>query len=145
MNRKSKIWFVLAVLFFGVNLAGLVYAAILGEGPHAGLHAVLLIPGAYLLSRLAPWRSARADGRHDASGAVATEGELAQRLTHLEQTLDAASIAVERIGEGQRFMTRVFAEPSMTRMRDVDPLHAGDMDQRDPSTASATGKAPPRA
>ena len=34
-----------------------------------------------------------------------------QRFTRLEQSLDAVAIEVERIAEGQRFLTRVFADP----------------------------------
>jgi len=36
--------------------------------------------------------------------------ELSSRLTHLEQSLDAIAVEVERVGEGQRFMTRLFDE-----------------------------------
>lgn len=35
-----------------------------------------------------------------------------QRFTRLEQSLDAVAIEVERISEGQRFLTRVFADPA---------------------------------
>lgn len=37
-------------------------------------------------------------------------GELWERLTRLEQSVDSVAIEVERIGEGQRFVTRVLAE-----------------------------------
>jgi hypothetical protein len=46
----------LAVCFFLVNLGGAAYAFIVGELAHAGLHAVLLAPGAWALWRLAPRR-----------------------------------------------------------------------------------------
>jgi hypothetical protein len=36
--------------------------------------------------------------------------ELAERFTRLEQAVDAIAVEVERIGEGQRFVTRVFSE-----------------------------------
>jgi hypothetical protein len=36
-------------------------------------------------------------------------------LTHLEQSVDAVAIEVERIGEGQRFMTRFFTENGTPR------------------------------
>jgi hypothetical protein len=38
-------------------------------------------------------------------------------LTHLEQSVDAVAIEVERIGEGQRFMTRLFTENGAPRAR----------------------------
>jgi hypothetical protein len=101
MTRRSKVW--LAVLFILINFAGGVYAAAEGELLHAGVHAGLLLLGAYAVGRLARRRSAPV---HD---------ELSDRLTHLEQSLDAIAIEVERIGEGQRFITRFFTENGIPR------------------------------
>jgi hypothetical protein len=36
--------------------------------------------------------------------------ELTERLARVEQTVEASAIEIERIGEGQRFMTRLFTE-----------------------------------
>lgn len=36
--------------------------------------------------------------------------ELSDRLMRVEQTVEASAIEIERIGEGQRFMTRLFTE-----------------------------------
>lgn len=36
--------------------------------------------------------------------------ELHERMTRLEQSLDSIAVEIERIGEGQRFLTRFFAE-----------------------------------
>jgi hypothetical protein len=36
--------------------------------------------------------------------------ELTDRLARVEQTVEATAIEIERIGEGQRFMTRIFTE-----------------------------------
>jgi hypothetical protein len=36
--------------------------------------------------------------------------ELTERLMRVEQTVEATAIEIERIGEGQRFMTRIFTE-----------------------------------
>lgn len=41
--------------------------------------------------------------------------ELTERLTRLEQGMDAVAVEVERIGEGQRFMARAFAEDGSLR------------------------------
>jgi hypothetical protein len=41
---------------------------------------------------------------------AADPGDLSDRLTHLEHTVDAVAIEIERIGEGQRFITRSFVE-----------------------------------
>jgi hypothetical protein len=42
--------------------------------------------------------------------------ELTDRLMRVEQTVEASAIEIERIGEGQRFMTRVLTESN--------PVHA---------------------
>ena len=105
MTRRPKLWLAVAVLFSLVNFAGGVIAAARGELLHAGTHAGLLLLGAYLVWRLAPRRYAR----------PALPRELTDRLTHLEQAVDAVAIEVERIGEGQRFMTRLFAENGTPR------------------------------
>ena len=39
--------------------------------------------------------------------------ELMDRLTRLDQAVDSIAVEVERIGEGQRFVTRVLAERPM--------------------------------
>jgi hypothetical protein len=41
--------------------------------------------------------------------------ELADRLSRMEQALEATSLEVERIGEGQRFLTRLFTERESLR------------------------------
>ncbi len=41
--------------------------------------------------------------------------ELTERLTRLEQGMDAVAVEVERIGEGQRYMSRLFAEDGSLR------------------------------
>ena len=46
-----------------------------------------------------------------AGAAVMTlPGELQERMSRLEQSVDTIAVEVERIGEGQRFMTRVLTE-----------------------------------
>jgi hypothetical protein len=36
--------------------------------------------------------------------------EIAERMSRMEQAIEATSLEVERIGEGQRFLTRLFTE-----------------------------------
>jgi hypothetical protein len=45
-----------------------------------------------------------------AGGSVALAPELDARLTRIEQAVDAMSIEVERISEGQRFTTKLLSE-----------------------------------
>jgi hypothetical protein len=115
--QRSIVWLVGAVLFLVVNLLGAGVAAAQGELLHAGIHAGLLLPGAYLVWRLAPRRDALGVRRRGGSEIPALSGDLSDRLTHLEESIDAVAIEVERIGEGQRFMTRFFTENGIPRAR----------------------------
>jgi hypothetical protein len=105
MTRRHTVWLVVAVLFTLVNVGGGIYAALQGELLHTLVHAGLLLVGATVVRRLAPGR----DARPLAHGSPLAR-ELTERLTQLEQSVDAVAIEVERIGEGQRFMTRLFTE-----------------------------------
>lgn len=109
MIQRSTVWLVGAVLFLVSNLAGAPYAAAEGELLHAGIHVALLFPSAYLV------RYALGIRRRGGSVIAALPGDLSDRLTHLEQSIDAVAIEVERIGEGQRFMTRLFTEKGTPR------------------------------
>jgi multidrug resistance efflux pump len=55
---------------------------------------------------------ARRIWRRSAAAVTALPQEMMDRLTRLDQAVDAIAVEVERIGEGQRFMTRVLAEKS---------------------------------
>ena len=48
--------------------------------------------------------------RRSATVITSLPRELIDRLQRLEQTVEATSLEVERIGEGQRFLTRLFTE-----------------------------------
>jgi hypothetical protein len=115
MTRRSVIWLVVAELFIFVNLGGAGIAAVAGEPLHAAIHAGLLVLGGYFVWRLAPKRHARGIWPLDGSVSPALSGELTDRLMHLEQSVDAIAIEIERIGEGQRFITRLFAENAASR------------------------------
>ncbi len=118
MIWRSRIWTAVAAIFTVVNVAGAVIAAMQGEAIHTGVHVLLSLIGAYFVWRLAPWRSrsyAEPELEHRPSAAVPpTSPELTHRLTHLEQAVDAVAIEVERIGEGQRFITRSFVDKGHT-------------------------------
>lgn len=106
MIRRPTLWRVVAALFTVINLAGAGYAIARTEGLHAGGHVLLALLGAYALWRLAPgaeWRG------------VTPELPVDDRLDHLQQSVDAVAIEVERIGEAQRFSTRLHAERAEPR------------------------------
>lgn len=117
MARRAKVLWLAAVLFTAVNLAGAVMAAWMGESLHAALHVALGCLGAYLVQRFAP-SGARRFWPWRQSAIAAGAPELTNRLTNIEESVDAVAIEVERIGEGQRFMTRLFTETGAPRPAD---------------------------
>jgi hypothetical protein len=58
---------------------------------------------------------ARRIWRRSAAVVTSFPRELADRLTRMEQAVEATAVEVERIGEGQRFLTRLFTEGEATR------------------------------
>lgn len=109
MTRRTQFWLAVAVLFEVVNLLGAGYAIALSEVPHASLHGVLALLGAYPVWRLALRRGSGASaGYGEIAPDVSTS--IAERLMRVEQSLDAVALEVERIGEGQRYLTRVLSE-----------------------------------
>lgn len=137
MIWRSKVWTAVAAIFTVANIAGAVMAAIQGEAMHAGVHALLSLVGAYLVWRLAPWSSeggAESEIERPGTMSTSTPPELTNRLTHLEQAVDAVAIEVERIGEGQRYITRSLVDNA--------PLPARDTSSAEPveTEANATGE-----
>ena len=74
-----------------------------------------VIGGLFILCAILPISIAfaRRIWRRSAAAVSAIPQEMMDRLTRLDQAVDAIAVEVERIGEGQRFMTRVLAEKPM--------------------------------
>lgn len=53
---------------------------------------------------------ARRIWRRSAAVVTSLPREISERLSRMEQTVEATAVEVERIGEGQRFLTRLFTE-----------------------------------
>jgi hypothetical protein len=53
---------------------------------------------------------ARRIWRRSAAAVTSLPHDISERLARLDQNLDTVALEVERIGEGQRFLTRAFAE-----------------------------------
>ena len=112
MTRRSRIvWTIVAAVFTAINLAGAVFAAVAAEPLHAGVHVLLGIAGLYLTWRVAPGRFGGRSSQHGSSVSGDLPPDQLDRLSQIEQSIDAVAIEVERIGEGQRFMTKVLTEP----------------------------------
>jgi hypothetical protein len=106
-SRRSKRWLAVAAIFTVGNLAGGVVAAAQGEIVHASVHAGLMLLGAVFVWLLASRRDTSTLER--AATVTAELTQLGDRLTQIQQSIDAIGIEVERIGEGQRYLTRVLA------------------------------------
>ena len=98
----SKFWRVALTISAIVNGLGGIWALTTGEMMHAAGHAVLL--GA----TLAVWQGM--SGRRDEEQAVPATPQLDLHLDHLQHSVDAIALEVERIGEAQRFATKVLQE-----------------------------------
>lgn len=98
---RRHFWLAAASIFTFVNLCGVGFAAVNGEVLHTAVHVVLLLPGGYLI-----WRLATPDRGHELRRALAT----GERLEQLQQSVDAVAIEVERIGEAQRFAAKLEKE-----------------------------------
>lgn len=51
--------------------------------------------------------------------------ELSDRLLHVEQSVEATALEVERIGEGQRFLTKLFTEGAQSQAAHRIPAQSG--------------------
>lgn len=106
---KHRAWIPVAWLLSLGNLVAVWFAAAPAETWHATGHAVLAVLFGLGAQRLGLRKQL-------ASGAdVVTRQELDARLPRFEpqqvaQALDAMAVEVERIGEGQRYLTKLLTE-----------------------------------
>jgi hypothetical protein len=103
MTRKAKLWRIGAAIYVFINAAGALYAAGMGESMHAATHVVLLMVGA---AAYAVWRMNSQPYQQETLAAAQAN----ERIEHMQQALDSIALNVERIGEAQRFETRILEE-----------------------------------
>src|SRR5690349_15117165 len=107
-RRRRTAWTAVAAVFTAVNFAGAAAAAIAGEPITPGVPVLLGFAGLYLTWRVSPrWFGSRTSQLADAAD---LPPEQIDRLSQIEQSVDAVAIEVERIGESQRYMTKVLSE-----------------------------------
>ena len=92
----------------------------------APVHVVLTLLGGFWILRLVRGRAAAGVGTEGAMGITGRRRAFGDQLANLEQSVDAVAIEVERIGESQRFMTRLFTEQGMPRTPDAAPAKPGE-------------------
>ena len=87
---------------------------VIREGPP---EEAFVLGGIFMIIVLLPLSIAlaRRIWRRSATVITSLPRELIERLQRLEQTTEATSLEVERIGEGQRFLTRLFTEGEAAR------------------------------
>ena len=83
------------------------------------MHPEIVVPLSGMLMVLGivigrPLVSAWAKKLENESKRPALPPDVANRLEHMEQALDAISVEIERISEGQRFTTKLLAETEDT-------------------------------
>lgn len=102
-NRRSRKWRVIFWLYVGINVAGGLYALGRGEGGHAAVHLVLLMPilATYM------FRLIFSAFRDQPAPIVESTDDVLDRL---ERSVDNIALNLERIGESQRFSAKVLAE-----------------------------------
>jgi len=88
---------------------------IINQGPPEDAY---VLGGLFMLIVLLPLSIAIARRIWRRSSAVVTSfpREIAERLGRMEQAVEATAVEVERIGEGQRFLTRLFTEGEAARV-----------------------------
>jgi len=124
VTRRFGIRLGAGVIFSLVNLAGAVMAAVQGELIHTGIHVALLLLGVYYVRRILIPRWA-------VTHYPVITGEVSDRLTRVEQSVEAISLAIERVGEGQRFMTRLLSDNAVTPAFGAEAARPTDMQERE--------------
>lgn len=98
------------------------------DGPPDG---AFVLAGIFIVAVLMPislamgrwlWRRGGPGGR---SATAAIPANLDERLKSIEHAVESVAVEVERIGEGQRFMSRVFTDRSGSAMADARALGEG--------------------
>ena len=116
MRFKHRAWIPIAWLLSLVNLVSVWFAARPAETWHASAHALLAVLFGLGAQRLMIRRQAllRADP---------VLGE--DHVKRLEQAIDSIAVEVERVGEGQRFVTKLMTERDLEPGRSAQPGKGG--------------------
>jgi hypothetical protein len=87
------------------------------EPPQGPPEEAFVLGGIFIIVVLFPIAIAysRRLWKRGSAAVAALPGELMERLTRLEQGMDAVAVEVERIGEGQRYMARLLTDEGAVR------------------------------
>ena len=109
MKFKHPAWIPVAWILSAVNVASIWFAAAQMEPLHATIHGALAALFAVGAQRLMARRALHPAGTADVAN---------DRIRGVEQALDVMAVELERIGEGQRYVTKLMSE----RQRDAAPV-----------------------
>ena len=118
---KHRAWIPVAWLLSLGNVVAVWFAARPAEATHATIHALLAVLFGVGAQRLMARRQLASRGQP----AIGDERE-----RQLEQAIDAIAVELERVGEGQRFVTKLLAE------------HGLELDRSSPSRPPSSVPAP---
>ncbi len=82
---------------------------------------------------------ARRIWRRGGAAVAAVPTDLMDRMARLDQAVDAIAIEIERIGEGQRFMTRLFTDKDSARAVGAGPARHVPAEYREPMAQPLRG------
>jgi hypothetical protein len=106
---KHRAWIVVAWLVSLVNVVAVWYAVQPGEPPwHATGHALLALLFGLGAQRL--WFRDKPSAAASVMTRQELEGRLGGEANQVARAVDAIAVEVERIGEGQRFLTKLLTE-----------------------------------
>jgi hypothetical protein len=110
---KHPAWVPVAWLLSAANIGATWFAAMPGEAWHATTHALLAVLLGVGAQRLATRQALQRAGGAGALGGIdlaSLRQADSETLQRLEQSVEAIAIELERIGEGQRFITKALVE-----------------------------------
>jgi hypothetical protein len=94
------------------------------EPRHGPPEEAFVLGGIFLFVAIFPISIAfaRRIWRRSANAVAALPQEIIERFTQIDQAVESIAVEVERIGEGQRFITRVLSEQGRPALADPAPL-----------------------
>ena len=99
MAKRNRFWRIAAPVYTVVNVGGAIVAFAQGETMHAAAHGAALLVG-YLI-----WQAFDVGRAEKQTEAIPEKVDL--HLDHLQESVDELAVKVERMGENQRFVTKV--------------------------------------
>jgi hypothetical protein len=106
-KRLGSGWRIFARIFTAINVLGFVYAVSMSEPLHAAAHLAIQLVG---ITYYLVWRfSSRAAAPH-----LPPPDPTSALIARLQESVDKIALDVERVGESQRFQTKLLEKEVTT-------------------------------